>query len=480
MIDIYGAETKKSVLLGNGINIQFGGKAYSNRFIMSRIIFNARYDKYDDFFDGTLSGKEIEVLFRGLLPLANTVLEGKYDEINGIEDEVKEAIKEFKGQNAWRGKFEHYYDIHLEDWFLLLRLFLLNNEDLTDSWKVVKQGIEWIILDAIYNDGKLQEVHHKMNKSVKRFFKSYDSIFTLNYDNNIERLTNKMVYHLHGDYSVLTDSENPEMVQGFLNTQKNQIVMKSEYPQCYCNALLNFSGQQKYKEAQDKLYRIEILQNFRRLYETDMNAFEERRAELGRYNPVVLQVIDTYIEHPELKIASDYHFSELENLSGELHIIGLSPQNDSHIFACIEKSSVDRVIFYVYGNPPKSLPLTKSYEFEDIRKLWKKLKADPPQYNCGRKYPNSAEAKKFFEIFNDLSLDPIPKEEIEKEANSIPDFIAMSLCKEAMDLIKSQKTPKTLEEHLKQRRIISKIALREGIFPSALYLLFIENFSKLL
>lgn len=242
MIDIYGAETKKSVLLGNGINIQFGGKAYSNRFIMSRIIFNARYDKYDDFFDGTLSGKEIEVLFRGLLPLANTVLEGKYDEINGIEDEVKEAIKEFKGQNAWRGKFEHYYDIPLEDWFLLLRLFLLNNEDLTDSWKVVKQGIEWIILDAIYNDGKLQEVHHKMNKSVKRFFKSYDSIFTLNYDNNIERLTNKMVYHLHGDYSVLTDSENPEMVQGFLNTQKNQIVMKSEYPQCYCNALLNFSG----------------------------------------------------------------------------------------------------------------------------------------------------------------------------------------------------------------------------------------------
>jgi hypothetical protein len=27
---------KRSVLLGNGINIQFGGKAYSNRFIMSR------------------------------------------------------------------------------------------------------------------------------------------------------------------------------------------------------------------------------------------------------------------------------------------------------------------------------------------------------------------------------------------------------------------------------------------------------------
>lgn len=30
----------KSVLLGNGINIQFGGKAYSNDFIMKRIIFS--------------------------------------------------------------------------------------------------------------------------------------------------------------------------------------------------------------------------------------------------------------------------------------------------------------------------------------------------------------------------------------------------------------------------------------------------------
>ena len=40
---------KKSVLLGNGINIQFGGKAYSNRFILSRIVFNAQCDKYDNF-----------------------------------------------------------------------------------------------------------------------------------------------------------------------------------------------------------------------------------------------------------------------------------------------------------------------------------------------------------------------------------------------------------------------------------------------
>ena len=128
-----------------------------------------------------------------------------------------------------------------------------------------------------------------------------------------------------------------------------------------------------------------------------------------------------------------------------MHIIGLSPQNDSHIFACIEKSSLDKVVFYSYGEPPKKLPLTKPYEFADIKQLWKSLDANQPQYNCGRKYPDSDEAKKFFELFNALSLDPITKEEIEKEANSIPEYMALPLCKEAMNLIKVQTTPKSEE-----------------------------------
>lgn len=55
---------------------------------MSRIIFNAQCDKYDSLFEGTLSGSEIEQIFRGLLPTANAVLDGKYDKVNA-DDEVK-------------------------------------------------------------------------------------------------------------------------------------------------------------------------------------------------------------------------------------------------------------------------------------------------------------------------------------------------------------------------------------------------------
>lgn len=82
-------------------------------------------------------------------------------------------------------------------------------------------------------------------------------------------------------------------------------------------------------------------------------------------------------------------------------------------------------------------------------------------------------------MFNALSLDPITKEEIEKEANSIPEYIAIPLCKEAMNLIKIRETPKSEDELIKQFRMVSRIALREGIYPSAFYLLLIDNYSKL-
>lgn len=467
----------KSVLLGNGINIQFGGRAYSNRFIMSRIVFNARCGKYDTLFKDPVSGKEIEDIFRGLLPTANDVLAGKYDNLGIVDNEIIKAIVEFKNQNSNRSRFEHYYDIPLEDWFLLLRLFFLSNIDLIDKWDASKQGFEWMILDAIYNDGKIQDIYlkkNKMNKSVRRFFKSFDSIFTLNYDNNIEKLTKKTVYHLHGDYSVLSDSLNPETVLGFLCAQNEHTFMIPEYRHCFCNALLNFSGNAKLIEAQKKLNFIKELQELKKLWETDTNEFQAR---LGAEKAEIATSINTYIAHPDLDIATDYHFSELENLSGELHIIGLSPKNDSHIFACIDRSSVDKVIFYYNSKEPKELPLNKPYICESIQSKWKSLNVKTPKYNCSsRSYLNSSNTESALELTNILSFDPITRTELKEGLKATPDFIAAPLCQEAIKLMKLQEKPteETLEKHFME---VSRIALREGILPPVFYLLLI-NYMK--
>ena len=93
--------------------------------------------------------------------------------------------------------------------------------------------------------------------------------------------------------------------------------------------------------------------------------------------------------------------------------------------------------------------------------------------------PNIIVAKRFFKILNEVSFDPITEDELIKEANSIPDFIAVPLCQEAMNLKEIQIAPKNEEGFYKQFRAVSRIALREGIYPAVFYLLLAENFPKL-
>ena len=189
-----------------------------------------------------------------------------------------------------------------------------------------------MILDSIYNEGKLQEIYKSMSKKVKDYFADYDEIFTLNYDNNIEHLMGKNVFHLHGDFSVLADSENPNTVNGYIRNKEGKTVVIPGYEHCYCKALLNYSGKLKLKKAEenhqliveyDKNYKDEYLQNdnyinwLNSLKVSDENSY---------------RIIMTKIKHPELKAASEYYFENFKDIKDELHINGLSPNNDDHIF----------------------------------------------------------------------------------------------------------------------------------------------------
>lgn len=73
---VIGGVFLKNLLLGNGINIQFGGPAYSSDFILKRIKYNSRIGKYDVLFGGKITGQEIEDVFKGLVD--QKVLEVKH------------------------------------------------------------------------------------------------------------------------------------------------------------------------------------------------------------------------------------------------------------------------------------------------------------------------------------------------------------------------------------------------------------------
>lgn len=135
----------KNLLLGNGINIQFGGPAYSSDFILKRIKYNSRLGKYDVLFGGKIKGKEIEDVFKGLVDIANGIIEKQYENITEDQDTI-EAIKDFQDRYTEKVKLPH--EVMLEDWLLLVRIFFLANSDLIQDNPSAVQGFEQLLLSA--------------------------------------------------------------------------------------------------------------------------------------------------------------------------------------------------------------------------------------------------------------------------------------------------------------------------------------------
>lgn len=458
----------QTLLVGNGININFGGKAYSNQFIIKRIVMNAKTGKYDRLFGGKISGKEIESVFFGLADWANNISGGKYDAV--IDAEEQDILEDFKSRYSKR--VEHYYDVGLEDWLFILHVFLLKNNDLQVDWLPARRGLEQMMLDAIYNDGDIQNIYKTVKKPVKKWLCQFDKIFSLNYDNNVERLTPKPVFHLHGDYTTPADSENPITLLGYLRAKKNENVTIEGFEYCYCNALFDYTGEHKLQMAEAS-----------RMGQEGIKRLAESNIQDEKIPDAVKDLLQAYREHPEYELGSDYHFSDFRALNGELHIIGMSPNNDSHIFRLIDEGNIEKVVFYFYSEFEKKqeLPIHQTVEYRSARELWRSLKALPQQYNCRYTIPNLPEVDAVFNVFNLLSGDPISKVDVIKEINSIPQFRANELSAKVKQELKKQcksNSPKSEDELRQQCYEISRIALRNGIQPVALYLLYIMNRAK--
>lgn len=326
------ANREKSILIGNGFNINFGGLAYTNDYIIKRIIFNARANKYDPLFNSEITGEQIANIFVGLAKLANEITGGKYDDL--IHDEEKPILEDFKARYNWELKY--YYEVGLEDWLFILHVWFLKNNDISDNWQSAKQGFERMMLDSIYNDGDIQKLYQCIKSPVKKWLLQYNKIFTLNYDNNIEDLIKQSVFHLHGDFRTLANSEDPHTLLGYIRQQRGEkIEIPAGFEHCFCDALFDYAGEHKYKIA----HAFEQGENGLRVL--------EKSGIPPKFFPAPIEdLIRVHQEHPELDFGCNYHFDEFESSTGELHIIGMSPNNDAHIFKLIDKSNIEKVVFF--------------------------------------------------------------------------------------------------------------------------------------
>lgn len=476
-----------SVLIGNGLDIQIGGDDYLNKWIIVRLLAKAKMGKYDMLFQNSqdskplITGDEIIELFSNMVGIANKARKNECKDLvetYGCKDLI-DALKDFQQNHTC--EIRSIEEIGMEDWLLIFLLFLIEQEDILNQYESVKQGFERMIFDAIYCEGNIQKLHSKMNKLSKIYFSNFDNIFTLNYDDTIEKLTNRTVFHLHGDFKTKNHSENPQNALGYLRLEKGQnIRFPPQFGHCNCSAILDFSGNRKYNYATNM---TRAFLEFEKLKETVKNNEVELKNLLEKLPAEQRELVNIGVEK-NLHLGHDYHFQDFEQMTGTLVIIGLAPQNDSHIFSCINKSNINRVIFYQYFGTKSddeikseiktmSLPINKPYVVENIKTIWDEIRV------CSPNKQNYDLSNAQLELLNALCPQkPIAIDDILWQLSSIPAFtrrVILEMMIYEISKSKYHSTPKTEKELATCFIEFGKTLEVAAISPQSLYHIYITG-----
>lgn len=142
--------------------------------------------------------------------------------------------------------------------------------------------------------------------------------------------------------------------------------------------MLDYAGGHKYEIA----YAFEK-------GEIGLRALEHSGIPTKYFLAPISELMNVHQDHPELSFGCSYRFDKFRTLTGELHIVGVSPNNDDHIFKLINKSKIEKVVFYYYAENEKNkkIPVHQEIEFKNVHELWKNLKALPKQHNSSYSIP---------------------------------------------------------------------------------------------
>lgn len=227
------------LILGNGIDIQYGGlDLIGNEAILKRVYENVKSDKYN-----VLGWKKDDIL---------TCLDQSHKIIcNYLENKITvNPSYLFLAMDLERMRKNYTtlptaYTLGLEDYFLALEIMDELKMVDEESLRLSKIAFQALFLDAIYCDGKTNEIYKKFPGSLVEFLKHYDGIFTLNYDTNLESVLNDVpIYHLHGCFS-----HNGNKINN----------LPDEFKHMSCNGIMTWYWLEKYgDEEKDPRYGRDV------------------------------------------------------------------------------------------------------------------------------------------------------------------------------------------------------------------------------
>ncbi len=340
----------RNIIIGNGVNIQFGGWEYTNRRIVERALLKLKTRDYSK----EVYTEEIEVWMKMLFQVFPKFLKGNYDKLAVLKDE-KEELSNLKKRYT---KKTRIYEIGFEDFFLLNELHCRKNKIGNPERYYFQEFLRRLFLDSIYNNGKINQIHESFSEDFITFLKSYDNIFTTNYDKNIELATKRKVLYLHGAFHVL---DNVYDANSFRNQLSDRPVDKAPvikgYEHVFSTALTGSSGEFKQHVAESLGLANSGIKKFAEGMKNKPEISHEIEKWKDSDNDIVrnlYEAIKLKTQNPDLEFSIDYALSELKEIKGIITFIGLSPNNDSHILSTVlNNKQIDLIEFYYYEKSEK-------------------------------------------------------------------------------------------------------------------------------
>ncbi len=362
----------KHIVFGNGINIQFGGFDYTNKNIIDRALLKLKINDFHPDVYASVVGDWINKLYQ-ILP---DILSGHYDYYAVLSDE-REGLEKFKKLYASSTAIN---EIGFEDFFLLNELFCRYNKITNPQRFDAQELIRRVFIDSIYNNGKINSIYQHFPQRFIEFVNEFDCIFTTNYDKNIELATGREVLYLHGAFHVLAPEYDPD---SFRNQLSDRPVEKTPviegYEHVFSTALTGSSGAFKKFASDSQENANSAIIKFAEGYlnkpelrpQIDEWKNSDNKIVRNLYEGIMLK-----IDNPNLKISIDYALSRLASIEGDVSVIGLSPNNDTHLFSLLQENKEINAIEYYYfdkieGETIASLIKEKKIVAKNVNEFWK-------------------------------------------------------------------------------------------------------------
>lgn len=327
---------ERNLLVGNGINIQFGGAdAYSGYATMNRVVENIKAGKYTTLTENSLSVDDQLELLNGMVKVIDKIKAGKCrNRADGLfmHMELDRITRTYPVNSS-------ISSIFLEDYFLAFEIFnngfrTTDGEEQNEAYrKIMFTFLRQMIVDGIYNEGAINEVYKNFYPGMSTYLHRFSNIFTTNYDYNLENLLGsaEKVCHLHGEFGKLApEYDDASLYYAANKAECDELISKkaSGMDHVYSDAVMSWSWLDKYGE----------------LIEPDTKGKEEL----------------------------------FKSISGQLEIVGLAPANDEHLFLLLNSNpKIKSVVYYYLKDEDRNeLPhhLTKPMTYKKVVKLWDSMK----------------------------------------------------------------------------------------------------------